>query len=95
MIWFGFGFLAAVITFGFCLLLNYLLDEQFGEGFYSSHHWTVGAALLLGGMVSAAAGWMLKGRSDRFVIDEETGERLVINKCHGSRCPGLSAKTNS
>ena len=79
MLWSGLGFLVAVITFGVCLLLNYALDSQFGEGFYSSHLWAVGTALFVGGMISAAAGWMLKSRSDRFVIDEETGERLVIN----------------
>jgi len=79
MIWSGLGFLAAVVTFGFCLLLNFVLDAQFGEGYYSSHYWTLGAALLLGGVFSAGIGFALKGRSDRFAIDEETGERLIVS----------------
>lgn len=75
----GLGFLVAVITFGVCLIANYVLDVRFGEGYYSSHLWSVGAALIVGGLLSSAAGFVLKGRSDRYVIDEETGERLVIN----------------
>ena len=79
VIWTGLGFLAGVITFGSCLLFNFVLDSQFGEGYYSSHLWAVGAALVVGGFISSAIGFALKGRSDRFVVDEETGERLVIN----------------
>jgi len=79
VIWSGLGFLVAVITFGSCLLANFLLDAQFGEGYYSSHLWAVGTALFVGGAISSALGFVLKGRSDRFVVDEETGERLVIN----------------
>lgn len=79
VIWSGLGFLVAVITFGCCLIANFVLDAQFGEGYYSSHDWAVGAALLVGGIISFGIGFALKGRSDRYVIDEETGERLVIN----------------
>ena len=79
IIWTGLGFLVAVITFGSCLLANFVLDAQFGEGYYSSHLWAVGAALLIGGTISSGIGFMLKGRSDRFVVDEATGKRMVIN----------------
>ena len=80
VVWSGLGFLVAVITFGSCLLTNLILDEQFGEGYYSSHLWAVGFALLVGGMISSAVGVALKLGKDRFVVDEETGERLVINR---------------
>ena len=76
---FGLGFLVAVITFGACLLFNFALDSQFGEGDYSSHPWAIGTALVVGGIISTCIGFALKGRSDRFVVDEETGERMVIN----------------
>lgn len=79
VIWSGFGFLVAVITFAFALLFNFLLDSQFGEGYYSSHPWAVGTALIFGGIVSSGVGFVLKGRSDRYVRDEETGERLIVN----------------
>jgi len=84
VIWSGLGFLVAVITFGACLIANFVLDAQFGEGFYASHPWAIGAALFVGGIVSSGVGFMLKGRSDRFVVDEQTGERLVINSSNHS-----------
>ena len=83
IIWSGLGFLAGVITIAFLLLFNFVLDAQFGEGYYSSHPWAIGAALMIGGTVSSGVGFLLKGRSDRYVVDEETGERLVIkNSSH-------------
>lgn len=84
VIWSGFGFLVAVITFGSCLLFNVLLDAQFGEGYYSSHQWATGTALAVGGVLSSGIGFVLKGRSDRYVVDEETGERMVINNSNHS-----------
>jgi hypothetical protein len=79
IIWSGLGFLLPVITFGCCLLANFVLDDHFGEGYYSSNPWAIGAALVIGGIISSGVGFMLKGRSDRVVIDEETGERMLIN----------------
>jgi len=79
VIWSGLGFLAGVITFAFLLLFNFVLDSQFGEGYYSSHPWAIGTALIFGGIVSSGIGFMLMGRSDRYVVDEETGDRLVVN----------------
>lgn len=84
VIWSGLGFLVAVITFGSCLLFNFLLDAQFGEGYYSSQQWAIGAALIVGGIVSSGIGFTLKGRSDRHVVDEATGERMVINNSNHS-----------
>lgn len=80
VIWSGLGFLVAVITFCSCLVANFNLDQEYGEGNCSSHPWTVGLALLIGGMISSAVGFGRKTRTDRFVIDEETRERMVINR---------------
>ena len=80
----GCGFLVPVITFGTCLAANFVLDDRFGEGFYSSHAWAAGFALVVGGVVTTWIGYLLKGRSDRFVVDEETGEQLVINDSNHS-----------
>lgn len=79
MIYNGLGFFVAVITFGSCLAANFLLDQQFGEGYYSSNLWAMGIALFIGGVISSVLGFLLKQRTDRIVVDEQTGERLVIN----------------
>lgn len=80
VIWNGLGYLAAILTFGACLIAQLAFDGQFGADYYSSHLWTVGVGLLAGGALSAAAGFILKSRTDREVIDAKTGERLVINR---------------
>lgn len=59
IIWSGWGFLVAVITFGFCLLVNLAVDTRFGEGYYSEHNWAIGSALIAGGMASAIVGYTL------------------------------------
>jgi hypothetical protein len=83
-IWSGLGYLVAAITFAACLLMNLALDATLGKGYYSAHAWAVGAALILGGLASAFAGFVLKSRDDREVIDVQTGERLIVNQSHHS-----------
>ena len=80
IIWTGLGFWVAVITFGACLLFNYVLDARFDEGYYSTHSWAVGSALFVGGLISSTVGFALKFRDDREVIDAQTGERFMINR---------------
>ena len=75
IIWSGLGFLVAVVTFGSCLLFNYVLDSQFGEGYYSSHAWASGLAVFLGGAASALIGFLLKGRASEPTYDQVTGEQ--------------------
>lgn len=84
IIWSGLGFLVVVFVFGSCLLWNFALDAQFGEGYYSSHPWAIGAALMVGGVISAIFGFFLKSRNDRDVVDVQTGEPLVINQSQHS-----------
>src|SRR5262245_3180000 len=84
IIWSGMGFLVAVITFASCWLMNYLLDAQFGPGYYSSHPWAIGAALIIGGVLSSIAGFALRSRGGREAIDAQTGERFVVNESHHS-----------
>lgn len=84
IIWSGLGFLVAVITFGCCLAAQFFLDAQFGAGFYSSHPWAAGLGLLIGGVVSASIGLALKSRTDREVVDVQTGERFVVNRSEHS-----------
>src|SRR5262245_45074308 len=84
IIWNGLGYLAAVLTFAACLIAQLFFDRQFGAGYYFSHLWTVGLGLLVGGAASAAAGYALKSRSDRELIDAKTGERVVVNRSQHS-----------
>lgn len=78
LIWSGHGYLVAVITFAACLAMNYLLDAQFGEGYYSSHLWAIGVALMIGGVLSSIAGFAMRPRGGRELIDAQTGERVTL-----------------
>jgi len=62
IIWSGFGFLVAVITFAACFAMNFLIDAQFGKGYYSSHPWAIGVALIIGGVLSSIAGFAMRSR---------------------------------
>jgi hypothetical protein len=63
IIWSGLGFLVPLLTFGACVLLNLVLDAQYGQGFYSAHEWTAGSGLILGGLISLGAGLALRPRA--------------------------------
>ena len=53
LIWNGFGFLVAVFAFASSLLCNALFDARMGAGYYASHHWTLGIAMLLAAALCA------------------------------------------
>lgn len=78
IIWSGLGYIAAVLTFGACLAAQYFFDARFGDGYYSSHLWAVGLALVAGGLSSAAVGYFLKAKGGREVVHAQTGELTAV-----------------
>ena len=84
LIWHGLGFLVVVFTFGAAILCQLVFDAVGGKGYYSSHRWTVGIALLIGAALSWGVGRHLRDRAARVVVDKETGEELIIGRgSHG------------
>lgn len=84
LIWNGLGFLVAVVVFGCSLVANIIFNQVMGEGYYDSHKWPVAISLIVSAVFCWALGDYLRKRSDRAVIDVETGEELVINQSHHS-----------
>ena len=83
IIWRGFGWLVAVIVFGFSLIGNLVCDAVYGQGYYDNHKWPLAISLFLSAIVCWFLGSHLKKRSDRIVIDKETGKEFVFNQsCH-------------
>ena len=80
VVWTGLGFLVAVFAFGAALFCNWAFDASWGEGYYSSHYWTIGFAMLIGAVLSWSVGKFLRNRSARVVIDKITREELVIDR---------------
>ena len=80
LIWNGLGFLAIIFCFGAAIMCQLFFDAFFGAGYYSSHKWTIGAAMFIAAALSWITGNSLRKRSDRIVIDKETGEEITINR---------------
>ena len=80
IIWRGLGWLVPVIVFGFSLITNLAFNATYGEDFWNSHHWPFALSLFVSAAVCWFLGKYLKTRSDRVVIDKETGKEIVINQ---------------
>lgn len=79
IIWNGLGFLVAVIIFGSSLAMNLIFDDICGQGYYDNHKWPFAISLICSSILCGVLGYYLKKRTDRVVIDKETGEEQVIN----------------
>lgn len=82
IIWNGLGFLVVVFVFGAALLCNWAIDANWGAGYYSSHMWTVGVAMLIGSGPTWVVGDILRKRSAQVVVDKATGEELVLDRAN-------------
>ncbi len=80
IIWSGFGFLVAVFVFGAALLCNWVFDAVWGAGYYSTHKWTIGAAMFIAAALSWFVGNRLRKRAAQVVIDKETGREFSLDR---------------
>ena len=83
LIWRGWGLLVIVIVVGMVLLGGYVTDSITGGSEYrDTHSWPYALSLLPPAAVLWFLGRFLANRKARSVIDEETGERLVLRSDH-------------
>ncbi len=82
IVWNGLGILVPIIAFLFFLVANLAADGLLGEGFYESHGWPKLAAALVGAVSIWFLGRYLNSRGTRTLIDEETGEKVVLGNKH-------------
>jgi hypothetical protein len=80
IIWSRLGFLVAVFVFGAAIACNLAFDHLYGNGYYSTHKWTIGVAMLIAAAPSWFVGRALRGKSDQVVIDKETGKEFVLDR---------------
>ncbi len=80
IIWQGLGFLVAVIIFGCSLVANLIFNAKVGPGYYDHHKWPFAVSLLFSSAICWFLGDYLRKRSDRIVIDKQTGKELVLNQ---------------
>ncbi|HEX3627952.1 MAG TPA: hypothetical protein VH280_21285 [Verrucomicrobiae bacterium] len=80
IIWQGLGFLVFAIVFGCSLIANLIFNAKAGAGYYDHHKWPFAVSLLVSAAICWSLGDYLRKRSDRVVIDKQTGREFVINQ---------------
>ena len=70
----------AVIVFSCSLAANLIFNATRGEGYYDHHKWPFASSLILSAAICWFLGSYLRKRSDRIVIDKQTGKEIVINQ---------------
>jgi hypothetical protein len=78
----GLGFLVFLITCLSSLAVNLLVDAVGGKGYWDSHAWPLASALMAAAIVIGAIGMYLASLPTRNLVDEQTGERVVLSKKH-------------
>jgi hypothetical protein len=82
IIWRGYGFLVVLIALLVVLCANFLADHFGGDRYWESHSFPLGSALIVAGGLIWVIDSLLYGRPARTLIDEKTGERLVLVPRH-------------
>ena len=80
IIWQGLGFLVFVTVFGCSLIANLIFNAKVGPGYYDHHKWPFAVSLLVSAAICWSLGDHFRKRSDRVVIDKQTGREFVINQ---------------
>ena len=80
IIWHGQGYLVAVIVFGCSLVVNLIINATRGKEYYDHHKWPFALSLILSAVICWFLGTYLRKRSDRVVIDKQTGKEIAINQ---------------
>ena len=80
VVWTGMGIVVLPVGFAPLLIMELVIDQSFGSGYYSTHGWTILVATLLSGAALWATGtWFenLRARASRIVRDEKTGQSIL------------------
>jgi len=69
-----------MIAFSCSLIANLISNAAVGRGYYDHHKWPCAISLLVSASICWSLGNYLRKRSDRVVIDQQTGREFVINQ---------------
>jgi hypothetical protein len=75
----GLGYLVFVILFVVSLAANVIVNAAYGDRYYDNHKWPLFLSLILSAIIIWFVGRHLRKRSDRVVIDKQTGEEMIVN----------------
>ena len=79
IIWSGFGFLVAVITFLLLLSAEYVTEVLFrDDSYYQAHGWPKLLAFFLAGVVIWPLGTYLNRKPRKVMIEKDTGKEVSM-----------------
>jgi len=82
LVWKGWGFLVFLIPLFCSLLIQFILDSNFGDGFYKSTSWTMPLVFIFSAVPTCILGYKLNNKAGRIVVDIETNERIELKEKH-------------
>lgn len=81
IVWTGLGFLVPVILFAGVLAAEIITEAITGDAsYYQENSWPMIAGFVVAAIVLDLVNRRIKTPRERFVVDQETGERLVISE---------------
>ena len=79
LVWKGFGVLVPVVTFACLLAAELATETAFGDDrYYQDHPWPMAVGFAVAGILVGRIARRLQSPSHRVMLDEETGERVLI-----------------
>jgi hypothetical protein len=81
-VWRGKGYLVPAIVFFVGLALNLATNLMWGEAYWDNHAWPVGCEFILSGGLIWVVERQLAKQAGRVLIDEQTGQRVVLSSNH-------------
>ena len=83
LVWSGYGFLVAVITFASSLLVQLLVNAMAGDPtYYQSHRWPLMLALWFAAGAVWRTGDRLGSKPERVLVEQETGFPVRLRPRH-------------
>jgi hypothetical protein len=83
IIWTGYGFLVAVIVFGFSLTANLITNSVTdGKTYWANHKWPLAVSLLFSAIVCSLIGYFLRNRNARRLFDPRNGKEVILRESH-------------
>ena len=82
IVWSGWGLLAIAIPYAVLLSSKSILDSYLGTGWFGTHNWAIGIALLTSASVSWVVGTFLNSRPAKEVLDKRTGKSSLVRPNH-------------
>jgi cytochrome b561 len=86
VIWRGLGIIVVIVAVGTLALTEYAVNAMSGDSrYYQTHEWPKLIGVFLAGLLVLVIGRYLNNKSEReakVVIDEETGEKVVLKVEH-------------